>query len=81
MLNTVCVLAEKKKINGKTTQWLLELLLGCGNIISKASHMAKPMSIEHGSIISYSEDNIKLGIIEFTTACILYLIATTAYKF
>lgn len=80
MLNTVCVL-EEKKINGKTTRWLLELLLGCGNIISKASHVAKPMSIEYGSIISYSEDNIKLRIIEFTTAHILYLTATTVYKF
>ena len=59
MLNTLCVLeGGKKTINGRTTGWLLELSLGCGNIISKASHVAKLMSIEHGSITSYREGNI-----------------------
>lgn len=82
MLNTLCVLAgKKKKINGKTTQLLLELLQVCGHIISKASFVAKPMSIEHGNITPYREGNIKLGIIECTTACIIHLTATTTYEF
>ena len=58
MLNTVCVRAGKKKINGRTTRQLSELFLGCGNVISKASLTAKLMSLERGTRTSYREGGI-----------------------
>ena len=78
---SLCAGRKKKRFSGRTTWWLLEFLLGCGNIIPKANSMAKLISIQHGTRTSYREGNVSLRIVtECTTGHMIHLTTTTPYE-